>query len=850
MSDVAPGSPSEWERLSEEFLSLEHEPAAIREARLAALHSAGDPIHDRLQAMLLHDSRPSPLLDAPPGDLAARLLRHPAEDDVRGARFGPYRVEAELGAGGMGVVYLAVRDDIGIRVALKVLWDAPIGADRTARFVDEQRILARLRHPGIVPIFDGGVRDDGTPWFAMEHVVGETLVAYRRNRRLDARASVALFCEVARAVAAAHQQLVVHGDLKPSNVLVEPDGRVRLLDFGVAAPLDEAPGRRTRALTPAYAAPEQHDGAPLNVLTDVHALGVLLFELLAGRLPASAGEPLPAVAELDAADLDAVCRRARALTPNDRYATVDAMVGDLGRILRHEPLALRGAAPGYRARKFLRRHRRPLAIAGVLLATVGGGALEYGRRLQAADRAADEEAARTARIQRFVLNLVAGGNEAVGAPDTLRVVTLLDAGLRDAAVLGDDPETRAQLLLTLGSSFRTLGKLERADSVLIEGLRTPRLPDASTVRAPLLAELALSRSDAAAPDSAKVLSRRAVAQADSSGAPDAVRARVWESVGRVYEAASTYDTAVTALQRAVQLRTAIGDTSSSAFAELLIHLADNHYYRSEFDSATAIARRVIAASPAVLPPGHPSVADAWLTLGAITKDRGETAQALDFTQRGAEMMERWYGAQHHRTARAWGLLGRAHFSAGDYAESERWIRKALTVREAVFGPNHPLVATLLNELGNIASMRDDYPAAEAVFRRILSIYRTVYNGRHHYIGLFQGNLASALMSQGDYRGAERELREGLAMYALTLPADHLNVAVHHVRLGRALQLQQRHREAITETERGMAILERQATRQVAWLQNAWTTLDRSFTALGDTARAGFYRRELADTTSR
>ena len=180
----------------------------------------------------------------------------------------------------MGIVYLAERPDVGARAALKVLWDAPLSPERRVRFEEEQRILARLRHPGIVPLYDAGETPDGTPWFAMEHVEGTSLSEFCRRGKLSIPERLRLFRDVCTAVRAAHERFVVHGDLKPSNILVTADGRVRLLDFGVATKLDvhsTDDGFRHRLLTPAYASPERRSGDPPTIRTDIFALGVVLF---------------------------------------------------------------------------------------------------------------------------------------------------------------------------------------------------------------------------------------------------------------------------------------------------------------------------------------------------------------------------------------------------------------------------------------------------------------------------------------------------------------------------------------------------------------------------------------------
>jgi TolB-like protein/predicted Ser/Thr protein kinase len=358
-----------------------------------------------VRAMIAEDSRAESLLDHDVAQLAGRMLDEPAALD----QVGRYRILRLLGEGGMGVVYLARREDLGNLVALKVLregWHSP----RRRRFEAEQRTLASLNHPSIARLYDAGSLADGTPWFVMEYVDGLPLNQYCRRQESSIPDRLRLFREVCEAVRHAHEQSIIHRDLKPSNILVRNDGAVRLLDFGIAKHLSSAPLQadqtRTglRLMTPAYAAPEQVRGGDATKQTDVYALGVILYELLAGRLPFDLSAKTPAEAASTIAteepqrpsaaagasarlssDLDALCLTAMEKDPRRRYASVDALIRDLDHYRNHEPLDARRHWLGYAAGKFASRHWRPIAASATLAAVLilAGLALRFQQRTPA-----------------------------------------------------------------------------------------------------------------------------------------------------------------------------------------------------------------------------------------------------------------------------------------------------------------------------------------------------------------------------------------------------------------------------------------------------------------------------------
>ena len=420
-------------------------------------------------------------------------------------RLGVWTLGERLGAGGMGEVWAAERSEGGFhqRAAVKLVRSGMSSREIVARFQMERQLLARLNHAAIARLLDGGVAPDGRPWFAMERVDGEPITDYAESRALPLVERLRLLIEVARAVDSAHRSLVLHRDLKPSNILVTGSGEPKLLDFGLAKLLEpESDPRLTRsdvrALTPAYAAPEQVLGEPVTMATDVYALGVLLYELTTGELPHVRRSPTAeglaeeisretierpssrvrrSSAEIDAreaiagmsrarlahrlkGDLDTIVLAALQREPERRYPTAAAFADDLERFLDGRPVAARRDTLGYRTRKFVGRHR--VAVAAALLVTLSLVAGAVATLWQA--RAVRIESERTARVRDFLASIFGSLDPDLGPGRDASAATLLaDAAARVEVELGDEPRIAAELYVALGRAWLALDRYDEAD---------------------------------------------------------------------------------------------------------------------------------------------------------------------------------------------------------------------------------------------------------------------------------------------------------------------------------------------------------------------------------------------------
>ena len=868
---VEPASgPARWRLIQDLFHAAADLPASEQHAFLES-RTEGDPtLVAEVEALLVEDRTPGSFLDRSLPEVANHLLG----PDSPG-RVGPYRVLRLLGEGGMGVVYLVEREDVGGRAALKLLRDGWVSPSRRARFLTEQRTLAQLDHPAIAQLHDAGALPDGTPWFAMEYVEGVPLTEYCRARSCSLAERLRLFRAVCEAVQHAHRHAVIHRDLKPSNILVKPDGAVKLLDFGIAKHLDPTgpatdPTRTgLRLMTPAYAAPEQVEGGRLGVQTDVYALGVLLFELLAGRLPFEltglqpheavrrvleqepprpsqvAGRPVQA-SRGAWADLDVLCLTAMQRDPARRYPSVEALIRDLDHHLAGEPLDARPDSLAYRAGKLLRRNARSVLVASAVGLAVLGVTAYAAVRLARARDAVAAEAARTQRIQQFMLQLFEGGTGEVGPSSDVKVVDLVDRGVREAQSLEAEPAVEAELLQTLGGIAQNLGRLDQAGALLARALelrRTAFGPDHPDVARSLVASAQLSSARGDYGEAEKQTREGLAILRRHLSRNDPEVARAVSALGRILENAGRYPDAIRELEEAVRLQTGRpgleGDLSAS-----LTELANCHFYVGQYAEADALNQKVLALDRRLYGPRHPHIADDLINLGAVQFEGGHYAEAERWNREALEIMTAWYGPDHPETASAQTILARSLLRLERRDEARVLLTSALATQERVYGPVHPRVASTLNELGIVARDQGRLADASANFQRMADIYDQVHHGKHYLIGVALSNLADVEQRRGNSAHAQELFRRVLTVYRDALPADHPLQGVGRVRFGHALLAAGQAADAEAQSRAGYELLMKRKDPQAVWLDMARQDLATAYRTLGRTADADRFQAEL------
>ncbi|HEX2444256.1 MAG TPA: serine/threonine-protein kinase [Vicinamibacterales bacterium] len=841
-------SPEEWSRI-EAILDdvLELHPRARADAIERA--SAGNPkLRADLEALVAADAHTESFLDTPAADYAAGLVRAASTGEVEetenktGDRIGPYRIISEIGRGGMGRVLLANRDDgqFDQQVALKIVGGGfPGGGEIMRRFLRERQILARLQHPNIARLLDGGMTPDGRPYFAMEYVDGEPITKYCDTRGLDVDARLDLFIEVCEAVQYAHQNLVVHRDLKPSNTLVTASGQVKLLDFGIAKVLHEdddaaADATLTRLgsgpMTPEYAAPEQVRGEPVTTATDVYALGALVYHLLTGHGPhqltkLTAAEVERAITARDVerpsvavgrnrksgteprrrqlkGDLDTIVMQALQKDPTRRYATAGALVDDLRRYRDRRPIAARRDSARYRAGKFIRRHAIGVAATTLIVLSLVGGLI--GTAWQA--RVASREAAKATEVSRFLASLFAVADPARANASQITARELLDRGAaRIETDLAGQPDLQAEMMLLVGRLYRELSVYDRAEPLLQRSLEIRQSLREDEKAAAAKSELARLALEAGKPADAERLHRETLAlrrERLGAGHPDVGKtlrglALALDFQGKYVEAEALQREALTLHQKEF-------GTDHEEIASDLEGLATILQHRGQLEPAVTTARQVLTMREKLLGPDHLETATAKNNLALMLHQKWELAEAERLYRQVLEFDLRRLGELHSNTATVTNNLAFVLRDRGQYVEAENLFRKALDLDRRLFGAEHYYVATVLGNLAAVLTLEEKYDEAERHFREALAMVRRIYGDNHWQIGSLQGGLAGVLMAKRD-PGAEALYRTALSQLERTLSDKHPRLEAVLIGLGRLL------------TERG------DAARAEPFLRRALTT---------------------------
>ncbi|MBX3727202.1 MAG: serine/threonine protein kinase [Xanthomonadales bacterium] len=669
-----------------------------------------------------------------------------------GQRIGPFRLIDVIGHGGMGVVYLAERVDGGFeqRVALKLIRaDTPVLAQR---FLRERSILARLGHPGIARLVDGGFTDEGQAWFAMEHVRGEAITTWCDGRRLDLRARARLLARVGEAVQSAHRSLVVHRDIKPANILVDGSGEPRLLDFGIARLLDETGGPlHTLSLTPAYASPEQIRGEPVSTACDVYQLGLVLFELLSGipahearsRAGADATATVPrpdqALKALLAADperarhlaslrrasperllrqlrgdLARILGKALAPSPQDRYDTVAALVQDLQRWLAGLPVRARRGHILYRTGKFLRRNQ----VASIALTLLFAGAVWHLVQLAASNRQIRVERDQAQAIAGFMQEMFSAADPRIQPQADTTARELLDLGASRVAGAATMPaDTRAGLLATVARSYQSIGLYPEARALYAQALELLD-PDDRAQRAQLARILAAaSQADTDGNWQDNALRHHDLAQRllERLGPGDGLaHAHALSALAGSLLNQRRFEEAVQAQDRLLALRNRLFDQDPSFFSEALLTSAGTLEVLQRPEQAAERTRQAVAAYRLAFGVDHPDYGRALAQLADQQTDLHRYEEARANYREGIDRLRRTLGDDHRDVGIKLNNLALMEIRLGRFAEAQVLLDEALPILRTVFGDDNAYVAAALNNRGTalLGLQRLDQAAAD------------------------------------------------------------------------------------------------------------------------------------------
>ncbi|HTG33289.1 MAG TPA: tetratricopeptide repeat protein [Thermoanaerobaculia bacterium] len=763
-----------WNRVKEILEAVEGLPAEERIAYIS-MACAGNEI-------LRHEVEK--LLSADLGRVSFLETRHPyvlSSPLEQGDRIGAYSIVSELGRGGMGTVYLAIRADAEFegQVAIKLLHPVYATPEIEWRFQQEIQILANLNHPNIAKLYEVGRTEKGIPYIIMEPVDGLPITHFCIEHNLSIADRLKLFQKICGAVEYAHQNLVVHRDLKPSNILVTPDGEPKLLDFGIAKLLqstdspDPVTVTRLRFFTPDYASPEQVSGQKIATASDVYSLGVLLYELLTGSLPYSLKghteeevrqivceqEPeIPSRTSIQKfqesaeirlsrgegrrkhqsrrlhrqlqGDLDKIIMMALRKEPSRRYRSVEQLAGDIDAHLKGFPVSAQRDSWKYRTIKFLRRHR----LAATVTAAVFFLSLGFGISMWFQQQKTARERDKFEQVSNLLVNLFEVADPAVARGKKVSLVELLKRGtLRIRSELRKQPEVQATLFEKLGTIYIQLALPKEAMELCNESRR--------------IREHLFGRQHAEVGSALTCLGDAALTQGDFSLAEQYLKKALQIAHGRTQRSQKDRVVALSNLAWAIHLQ------NRNSEAEALLK------------EALELDKKLPEREPAVL-----------TNLAQVYDDRGQYGEAEKLFRQAIDLFQSKVGRDHPLTVEAMNYLGVVLDHAGKLDEALRVYTQTLSLQRQLYGEDHPKVAGALNNIGLMLLDQENFALAEAYLRQAVEIHRRTDQTPTPSTAIALSNLGKALSKLGRLTEAEASIREALALFQESLPKDHLYIA--------------------------------------------------------------------------
>ena len=759
-------TPARWAQMKEIFSAAQEKPVSEREAFLNDV-CADASLREEVRKLLEAEDRPA--LESP----VAGMLAAPA----RPAVIGRYRIIRLLGEGGMGAVYEAEQDQPRRTVALKVIRSGLASRELLRRFEHEAQALGRLHHPGIAQIYEAGTADTGfgpQPYFAMEFIQGASLLRYAEAHELGTRARLELMARICEAVHHAHQRGIIHRDLKPGNILVDETGQPKVVDFGVARATDaDAQATRQTDLgqlvgTLAYMSPEQVLGDPLALDTrsDVYALGVLLFELLAGRMPYQIGSQLPkavqTIREEDPARLSTISRAyrgdietivAKALEKDKarRYQSAAELAADIQRYLQDEPIVARRSTTTYHLRKFARRHRAlVIGVAAVFLTLVGGVIVSTW------------EAARAWRA----------GQEALRQRDSAAAAQQASQKERDRALNAERTATNAERTATEERN-RAVAEKQHADT---ESATAKAISD--FLQNDLLAQASAwsqARPDNKPDPDLKVrtaLDRAAARIAGRFDRQPLVEAAIRQTIGQAYKDLGVYPEAQHQLDRALGLRShALGEQHPLTL-ETMYSLAMLYRSQGKYGEAEQLVTKVLEARRRTRGEWNVGTVEALSALAALDRLQGKYPQSESMYSKVLEMRRRILGRGHPDTLNAMNDLAVLYFSEGKFAAAESLLTHLLDLRQRANGEEHPDTLISKGNLADVYRKEGKYALSEPLFVQVLETRRRVLGEEHPLTLTTEEALAALYLAQGKYPQSASMFSKVLEARRRTLGGNH------------------------------------------------------------------------------
>jgi serine/threonine-protein kinase len=813
-------TPERYQQVKEILHAAVERDTGDRESFLAAACAGDEKLRLEVESLLQHEQPAAEFIEESAFEVAARVFTE--EDLAIGGRIGPYRIRKEIGRGGMGIVYLAGRDDEQYQkdVAIKIIKRGMDSEAVVRRFLNERQILAQLEHPNIARLIDGGTTDDGVPYFVMEYVDGTPIDEYCKEHNLSVEARLNLFFDACSAVQFAHQNLVIHRDLKPGNILVTAPGAPKLLDFGIAKVLQadislpEQTATALRVLTPDYASPEQIRGGAITTTSDVYSLGVVLYELLTGARPyrIKSKEPLeiarviseeepvrPSAAVRTAGvrvrtsvghsngdkgpanagtlnlanpkslrgDLDNIILMAMRKEPARRYQSVAQFAEDVRRHLEGLPVIARQDTLAYRTSKFVTRHKTGVAAAALIVLTLVAGIVATLRQARIATAQRDrarQETAKAERINQFLQDTLSFANPGLysasdGKGPNATIGEALDrAAQRAETELADQPDVLAGVQYAIGMSYLNMTQLDLANKYLQHSVDLNR----------------------------QVFGDNSVQAAYASVGVGAVLALK----GKYPESEALFKNVIAIYRQ----HAADGTVPAIWWCEVLNDLGLIQMTKGEPVAAEVVLREAVAKSSELSQHDRKAIPVYLTNLGRARVAQGDLNEAETLYRKSVELSRQLPLPEQGNLSVALNYLGDVLKSKYKFDEAEAALRESVEVARRQSGEN-PNLSIFMTTLADLLRLKGNYGQAEETENAAIAIFKKVLPPEH--FGLTYPNTTLGLIMNETGRAAQAEpiLRQALAIRQKNLPQGHWQIAQTEGALGECLMRQQKYSEA-------------------------------------------------------
>lgn len=769
----------QWNRVQTLFKEVIDLDPDSRSTRMEQIKTQDPHLFEELQSLLAADSMENSLLDG----FAIEHIDLSELVPMEGVQIGPFEIEKQIGSGGMGNVYLAHRVKGGFEqtTALKLIKYGMGSEFAIRRFEAERSILARLNHPHIARLVDGGLTSEGRPWFAMEYVDGEDILSWCRRLNLSVENRLGIFLEVAEAVQYAHKNLIVHRDLKPANIQIAGDGdkpQIKLLDFGIAQILEESEAEQAnvKAMTRAYASPEQLSGESTSTSTDIYSLGVVLYQLITGCHPKEEYRLSDCKPVSISRELRAICSKAMHPVPAKRFESASELGDQIKAWLEHRPVTTYSAKPAYRLKKWINRNRAATFIAIFSLISLVIVILLYTNELKEETERAQNEALRATRIAS-----VLGSSLRSIDPMQNRGQELTARGMVDMSTayinnqLVNDPRTRSELLIMMADIYANLVAYNVADSLsrVAEKLMVETQDTTSFTYINMLADRSIILDKAGKYDEGLAMMHQAVDLANRYLEPGSLEfASVLLDYTYHLDVNQEYAMADSVLMMLQPIYEQNREEAAETYDDFIFYLGTNYRRTGDFEKAEEYLFRSLELSRARYPGIHEQIASTLNHISSLYQNKGEFEKAIPFAIESHQMRLEIFGPGHLNTLAAHSNTARAYSGANRFEEAADTYREVLAIFREEYGNENFYIAGILQSYGNVYLKLEEYERAEAVMRESLEHSERLLPAGHIRQAYPLKGLADALRGQNRFDEALTYAEQSYEIRNETLNADH------------------------------------------------------------------------------